>query len=152
MTIPFSIIGIYTDESASKRPLISLKGRESACGCPLEKVPFTRLKKGLSFISNRHRRKEGTFCASELAGIEPTPAHSRRVGYACLNLSATATSLGYTLHRSRVTSSPLFSSSYLLCFGLKVFKNNVQLKIMLHSTLISIPLSLRSKILLNHLQ
>jgi hypothetical protein len=33
-------------------------------------------KKGLSFISNRQRRKrrkEGTFCASELAGIEPTP-------------------------------------------------------------------------------
>ena len=30
-------------------------------------------KKGLSFISNRQRRKEGTFSASELAGIEPTP-------------------------------------------------------------------------------
>jgi hypothetical protein len=30
-------------------------------------------KKGLSIISNRQRRKEGTFCASELAGIEPTP-------------------------------------------------------------------------------
>ncbi len=30
-------------------------------------------KKGLSFISNRQRRKEGTFCASGLAGIEPTP-------------------------------------------------------------------------------
>ncbi len=29
--------------------------------------------KELSFISNRQRRKEGTFCASELAGIEPTP-------------------------------------------------------------------------------
>ncbi len=29
--------------------------------------------KGLSFISNRQRRKEGTFCASQLAGIEPTP-------------------------------------------------------------------------------
>jgi hypothetical protein len=28
------------------------------------------LRKGLSFISNRQRRKEGTFCASELAGIE----------------------------------------------------------------------------------
>jgi hypothetical protein len=46
-------------------------------------------KKGLSFISNRQRRKEGTFCAVELAGIEPTPAHSRRAGYACLSLSAT---------------------------------------------------------------
>jgi hypothetical protein len=38
---------------------------------------------GLSFISNRQRQKEGTFCASELAGIEPTPSHSS-------NLSATA--------------------------------------------------------------
>ncbi len=42
------------------------------------------------FISNRQRRKEGTFCASELAGIEPTPVHSRGAGYARLNLSATA--------------------------------------------------------------
>ncbi len=30
-------------------------------------------KKGLSFISNRQRQKEGTYCASGLAGIEPTP-------------------------------------------------------------------------------
>jgi hypothetical protein len=31
--------------------------------------------RGLSFISNRQRRKEGTFCASELTGIElKTPA------------------------------------------------------------------------------
>ncbi len=29
-----------------------------------------------SFISNRQWRKDGTFCASELAGIEPTPARS----------------------------------------------------------------------------
>jgi hypothetical protein len=36
--------------------------------------------KGLNFISNRQRRKEGTFCASELAGIEPTPARSGRQG------------------------------------------------------------------------
>jgi hypothetical protein len=48
VTIPFSIIGIYTDESASKRPLISLKGRESACGCPLKKDPFTRYLTSLS--------------------------------------------------------------------------------------------------------
>jgi hypothetical protein len=26
----------------------------------------------LSLISNRQRRKEGAFCASELAGIKPT--------------------------------------------------------------------------------
>ncbi len=30
-------------------------------------------KKGLSFISNRQRRKEGAFGALKLAGIEPTP-------------------------------------------------------------------------------
>jgi hypothetical protein len=30
-------------------------------------------EKGLSFISNRQWRKEGTLCASELAWIEPTP-------------------------------------------------------------------------------
>ena len=35
-----------------------------------------REAKGLSFISNRQRLKEGTFCRSELAGIEPTPSHS----------------------------------------------------------------------------
>jgi hypothetical protein len=39
-------------------------------------------KKRLIFISNRQRQKEGTFCASELAGIEPSPAHSSRAGYA----------------------------------------------------------------------
>ena len=33
---------------------------------------YTRYR-GLSFISNRQRRNEGTFCASGLAGIEPTP-------------------------------------------------------------------------------
>jgi hypothetical protein len=44
------------------------------------------LPKGLSFISSRQRRKEGTFCASGLAGIEPTPARSVRAGYARLNL------------------------------------------------------------------
>ncbi len=37
------------------------------------------------------------FCASELAGIEPTPARSGRAGYARLNLSAT----GSTLHTLR---------------------------------------------------
>jgi hypothetical protein len=47
------------------------------------------IKKGLRFISNRQLRKEGTFGASELAGIEPTPDRSGRAGYARLNLSAT---------------------------------------------------------------
>jgi hypothetical protein len=47
------------------------------------------VKKGLSFLSNRQQRKEGIFCASDLAGIEPTPARSRRAGYARLYLSAT---------------------------------------------------------------
>ncbi len=37
-------------------------------------VPIDRdYSKKLSFISNRQRRKEGTFCASELVWIEPTP-------------------------------------------------------------------------------
>jgi hypothetical protein len=30
-------------------------------------------KTGVSFISNRQLWKEATYCASELAGIEPTP-------------------------------------------------------------------------------
>jgi hypothetical protein len=47
------------------------------------------LQKGLSFISNCQRWKECMFCVSELAGIEPTPAQSRRTGCAHLNLSAT---------------------------------------------------------------
>ncbi len=46
-------------------------------------------KKGLSFISNRQRQKEGTFCASVLAGIETTPARSGRAGYARLSLLST---------------------------------------------------------------
>jgi hypothetical protein len=45
--------------------------------------PHQRLlkKKGLSFISNCHRRHEGTFSASELAGIEPTPPAPKGAGY-----------------------------------------------------------------------
>jgi hypothetical protein len=42
-------------------------------------------KKGLSFISNRQRRKEGTFYASELAGIEPTPPAPKGAGYVRLD-------------------------------------------------------------------
>jgi hypothetical protein len=34
---------------------------------------YLKLKKGLAFHSNRQQGKEGTFCASELAGIELTP-------------------------------------------------------------------------------
>jgi hypothetical protein len=45
--------------------------------------------KGLSFISNRQRLKEGTFCASELAGIEPTPPAPKGAGYVRLDHSAT---------------------------------------------------------------
>ncbi len=56
---------------------------------PRISVTTEDFKKGQSFISNRQRRKQGTFCASELAGIDPTPARSRRAGYARLNLSAT---------------------------------------------------------------
>ena len=35
---------------------------------------------GLSFISNRQLRKEGTFCASELAGIDPMPPSPEEQG------------------------------------------------------------------------
>ena len=45
-------------------------------------------KKGPSFISSRQRREEGTFCASGLAGIEPTPARSMTrcfVVHACMH-------------------------------------------------------------------
>jgi hypothetical protein len=39
-----------------------------------------RGRKGQSFVSNRQRWKEGTFCASELAGIEPTPPAQEEQG------------------------------------------------------------------------
>jgi hypothetical protein len=58
------------------------------------KNPFgglsTCLKKGLSFITNRQRQNEGTFCASELAGIEPivTPSAPKGAGYVRLDHSA----------------------------------------------------------------
>ncbi len=46
-------------------------------------------KMGLSFIAYRQRRNEGTFSASELAGIEPTPPASKVAGYVCLDHLAT---------------------------------------------------------------
>ncbi len=51
-------------------------------------ISYTK-KKGLSFISNCQRLKEGTFCASELAEIEPTPPAPKGAGYARLDHSAT---------------------------------------------------------------
>jgi hypothetical protein len=50
---------------------------------------FGNYKKGLSFITNRQRRNEGTFSASELAGIEPTPPAPKGAGYVRLHHSAT---------------------------------------------------------------
>ncbi len=52
----------------------------------LDKNPH---RKGLSFITNRQRQNEGTFCASELAGIEPTPPAPKGAGYVRLDHSAT---------------------------------------------------------------
>jgi hypothetical protein len=46
-----------------------------------------KAQKGLSFISNSQRRNEGTFSASELAGIEPTPPAPKAAGYVRLDLS-----------------------------------------------------------------
>ncbi len=40
-------------------------------------------------MSNHQRLKEGTFCASELAGIEPTPPAPKGAGYVRLDHSAT---------------------------------------------------------------
>ena len=48
-----------------------------------------RGRKGLSFISNRQRRKEGTFCVLELQGIEPMPSAPERAEYVRLDHSAT---------------------------------------------------------------
>ncbi len=45
--------------------------------------------KGTKLHFNRQRRKEGTFCASELAGIEPTPPAPKGAGYVRLDHSAT---------------------------------------------------------------
>jgi hypothetical protein len=52
------------------------------CPRPTTNPLQSALIMGLSFISNRQRRKEGTFSELELAGIEPTSARSGRAGYA----------------------------------------------------------------------
>ncbi len=57
-----------------------------SCGAADAALPSC---KGLSFISNRQRRYEGTFSASELAGIEPTPPAPKGAGYVRLDHSAT---------------------------------------------------------------
>jgi hypothetical protein len=63
------------------------KTRTSRLVCAHQGSPsYIQMQKGLSFISSRQRRKEGTFRASGLAGIEPTPARSVRAGYANINL------------------------------------------------------------------
>ncbi len=45
--------------------------------------------KGTKLHFNRQRRKEGKFCASELAGIEHTPPAPNGAGYVRLDHSAT---------------------------------------------------------------
>jgi hypothetical protein len=76
-------------------------------------------KKGLSFITNRQRRNEGTFCAPELAGIEPTPPAPKGAGYVRLDHSATvgmaryqsrAWHLGRQLHRDYVNEDTALDS------------------------------------------
>jgi hypothetical protein len=61
-------------------------------------------QKGLSFITNRQRRKEGTFCASELAGIEPTPPAPKGAGYVRLDHSAT---VGPTSCHTQIMPCPM---------------------------------------------
>ncbi len=70
------------------------------CGPCRIRRRFIHQQKGLSFISNRQWRKEGTFSASGLAGIEPTPARSNGAGYARLSLSATAVHSSTTERRN----------------------------------------------------
>jgi hypothetical protein len=67
-------------------------------------------KKGLSFISNRQRQKEGTFSASELAGIEPTPPLFDGI-FRCMALYYDFKSDGYlkgsTMNEPESLSSPV---------------------------------------------
>jgi hypothetical protein len=64
-----------------------MSGMTQNCEWFIEKLGVA-YHKGLSFISNRQRRKEGTFCASELSGIEPTPPAPNEQGMpAFANLS-----------------------------------------------------------------
>ncbi len=95
-------------------------------------------KKGLSFISNRQRRKEGTFRASGLAGIEPTPARSVRAGYARLNLytkyntdiETIASTLRHTQHNTTASHLPFATNggSRLLKKILKPRAKNIFLR------------------------
>jgi len=70
-------------------------------------------KNGLSFIKNRQRRNEGTFCASELAGIEPTPPAPKGEEYVRLDHSATVTRVAnhgtkrYIFLKKRVTAASI---------------------------------------------
>jgi hypothetical protein len=59
-------------------------------GKPSDQNLYTMQNKGTKLHFNRQRRKEGTFCASELAGIEPTPPAPKGAGYVLLDHSATA--------------------------------------------------------------
>jgi len=72
-----------------------------------------KLQKGLSFISNRQRRKEGTFCASGLAGIEPTPPAPKGAGYVRHDHSAT---VGMTWPRPRPQITNFGCSNYKFWF------------------------------------
>ncbi len=73
-------------------------------------------KKGLSFVSNRQRRKEGTFCASELAGIEPTPPAPKRAGYVLLDHSATVGICPVHVTTSEVYIADLFAGKTIVSY------------------------------------
>ncbi len=67
-------IGIVLNFFPSHQMLATEESLGNYCHHLWSNLPLwaTMISKGLSFISNRQRRKECTFCASELAGIEPT--------------------------------------------------------------------------------
>jgi hypothetical protein len=66
--------GLCISNLRTTRHIPAINRRKSSSGNKLiTNLTMSPVKKGLSFISNRQRQNEGTFCASGLAGIEPTP-------------------------------------------------------------------------------
>jgi hypothetical protein len=81
--------------AARDEDIVTLETRLQDSSTELQK------KKGLSLITNRQGRNEGTFCASELAGIEPTPPAPKGAGYVRLVHSATGEALFASSERQK---------------------------------------------------
>jgi hypothetical protein len=82
---------------------------------PFFVAPLGATKKRQSFLSNRQRRKDGTFCASELAGIEPTPPAPKGAGYVRLDHSATGAT-------TVIRTKPISASCSLVPLRICAFK------------------------------